>query len=317
LGQSGNGLNGPGLGDEIMKRLLIAVKRTKWERDLLRFGSEKDVLRLYEIQNHAYQRVHSSHERQMKNLEALRRALPEASYAYREDLPGLNRENFDYIASFGGDNHFVYVSHFTSGHPILGINSDPETSHGALLYFTIESLLEKLSQKNAEFVTEPWTRVDCDLEFADGRRFRTGPCTSEISLRSAFPESVSRYHIRKSGQPWEEHKSSGLLLASGAGSTGWFRNCHPASLRRGTTFEKDAPFFRIVAREYGQGSRRLLYRHASINAGEALEVISEMDGEINIDCHPERTYEFPPACRALFFMSPEPLRVVRDICPKK
>ncbi len=298
-----------------LQGLLIVVKRSKWERDLMRFGSEEEVNNLYEIQNHASARIYSSHLRQKENLRKLKDALKGACFVNREELTGLNTEKYSQIISLGGDNHFVYVSHFAGGKPIIGINSDPDTSHGALLYFKADDFIEKIKSPLSKniFVIEEWSRIGCSLEYPGGRTDTTVPCTSEISLRSEFAEHISRYQIRKNDEPWEEQKSSGLLLACGAGSTGWFRNCHPTYLRNKTVFSKDADFFRIVAREYGHGAEGLRYRHAAIESSDTLEVISEMDGEINIDCHPERTYNFGPGCRAKFFLSKNPLRVVRDI----
>ena len=41
---------------------VVAVKRSKWERDLLRYGSEEKVKELYQIQNNAYEKIYSARE---------------------------------------------------------------------------------------------------------------------------------------------------------------------------------------------------------------------------------------------------------------
>ncbi len=331
------------------ERIFVVVKRTKWERDRVRYGSARTAKKIYSRQSNqqhnAYERVYQAHERQIRNLDALRAALPDARYIQREELPYLENGGYDLMISFGGDNHFVHVSHYVpAGRPILGLNSDPQSSTGALLYFSPNEFLKKIpallesaplattnangSAKNGAAVEsaiqcEDWTRIGCEIETPEGRRKKLPPCISEITVRSTFHDYVSRYMIRKTTGPansnggeekWEEHKNSGLLLSCGAGSTGWYRNCQPISQQAKAAFPKDADFFRTVAREVGSRARRSFeYIQTTVADGETLSVVSEMDGDITVDADPERVYAFPPGSVAHFRLSGERLRVVRSI----
>lgn len=299
-----------------MERLLIVVKRTKWERDLVRYGSARTAKKVYARQNHAYDRVHDSHKRQISALDRIKKELPAARFLYREELPFVDPADFDLVVSFGGDNHFVYVSHFAEGRPLLGLNSDPDSSTGALLYFNPEEFLQQIPRASdpQALELETWSRIRCSIDYPDGRILDAGCCTSEISVRSGFHDYISRYLITKEGDEWEEQKSSGLLLACGAGSTGWYRNCHPAEQHDSIVFPKDADFFRGVARETSSRARkRKRYLAPTVRRGETLLVVSEMDGEVTIDAEPDRTFDFPPGARASFRLDGEPLRVVRRI----
>ena len=120
-----------------MKQPLVVLKRTKWELDLERFGSPEAVHELYRIQNDAYDRVHASHLRQKAALERLRAALPDARFVSRGEFIENGPGDHPYVISFGGDNHFVFISHFLGDLPLAGINSDPDTSIGALLGFLV------------------------------------------------------------------------------------------------------------------------------------------------------------------------------------
>lgn len=307
------------------ERIFIVVKRTKWERDRVRYGSARTAKKIYGRQSSdehdAFARVFAAHERQIANLEDLRAALPDARYIQREELPYLDHSGYDLLVSFGGDNHFVHVSHYlASGRAILGLNSDPETSTGALLYFNPKDFLKAIPQLSDASTTlktlqlEEWTRIGCEIETPDGRRKKVPACISEVTVRSTFHDYVSRYMIRKNDERWEEHKNSGLLLACGAGSTGWYRNCQPLSHQGSAAFPKDADFFRTIAREVSSRARRkFAYINATVNADEQLSVASEMDGEITVDADPERVFSFPPGSIAHFRLSPERLRVVRGI----
>lgn len=298
-----------------MERIVVGIKRTKWERDLMRYISPEAVRELYRMQNNAFERVYESHSRQQKSLQQVRDLLPEASFVFREDLPHLDYRRFDTIVSVGGDNHFIHLSHYADSHLMIGVNSDPTTSSGALLYFTPDMLAEKIAGKNPKElvpVTENWTRIEGELIYPDGRKTITVPCTSEVSIRNSFPDTMSRYLIRIADEQWEEQKSSGLLLSSGAGSTGWFKNCLPAEDRKDAVFEKTADFFKFVAREpgYKKGYR---YQLGTVRSNQHLDLISEMEGEISIDANPDRTFDFPPGCRARFYLTDNHLKVVKDL----
>ena len=289
-------------------RILVALKRSKWERDVLRFGSATAVGRLYALQNNAYDRIHSSHERQVEAIARLRESLPDATFLNREDLPAARFAEADCVVCVGGDNHFVYVSGFLpKSIPIVGINSDPLTSSGSLLHVSVNAFVDGFSSGTPELITEQWNRISCEITTLEGDIQSTPVCTSEISVRNAFPDLISRYIIRL-GAASEEQKSSGLMLATGAGSTGWFRNCHSMAEQEHVVFAKDAPFFRTIARELG-ATHRYRLRTAQVNEGEELELVSEMDGQISIDTHPEFTFPFPPGATARFRLSEEPLLV--------
>ena len=216
------------------------------------------------------------------------------------------------------------VSHYAYGRPVIGINSDPETSQGELLYFHTDGFIDKFLQagKNPHFLTEEWSRIEGELRHPDGKHLSISPCISEISIRNETPENMSRYLVRTPDMEWEEHKCSGLLLASGAGSTGWFRNCYPDSLQEEAVFPKDASFFRMLARELALRSEQdYAFRRHTIGSEGCLEVISKMNGVVVVDSHTQNLpfqgqmslYPFPAGTTARFAVSQSKLIVAYDM----
>ena len=315
------------------QNIVLVPKRAKWERDLQNYGSREATLSIYKKQNEAFAHVFASHQRQKENLEKVKNALPEIRCVERKELSALDLKNFRFLISFGGDNHFVYTAQKTRGLPILGLNSDPQSSTGALLYFDSQKLISALKnyiEKETEaplsldsldpksFLMEHWTRIEGELALPDPeqgqeKKIKLSPCISEISIRSSFHDHISRFLLRKNDEEWEELKCSGLLLACGAGSSGWYRNAHPDP--QNAVFSKEAPFFRSLARETQFLSRGKLKKSSlEIGENESLEIISEMDGEITIDANTEEVHPFPPGARASFSISNEKLKVIRGFC---
>lgn len=299
------------------EKITFVIKRTKWELDQLRYGSAATARKIYKKQNKSFDILHSSHERQLNNINLLKENIPDAKFIFHEELPFIDSDVFDLMVSVGGDNHFVHVSHFCGDKPVLGINSDPKTSTGALLGFLPEQAIEAIElittndDWQASFQVEQWSRIQGRAIYPDGKRINIPPCTSEISVRSKFHDYISRYLIRKEKGIFEEHKCTGLLLSTGAGSTGWYRNCHSHSQQEQTTFAKDAGFFRSIARETSiELNQKSRFVHVQVQNGENLEIISTMDGEVTIDADPLRVYDFPPGCHIHFFLSDSQLKVI-------
>ncbi len=306
----------------LSEKILVVCKRTKWQRDLLRYATEEKARAIYLQQKSSYKRVMASHNRQINSLDQLKNSLQGAKFIFREEIASVDLSRFDLVISFGGDNHFVYVSHFVQGIPILGMNSDPEGSTGALLYYNVADFKSQIQAhlnkpylyEIREFLSiEKWTKIAVELVLsADKQKIKIDPCISEISVCSTFHDYISRFLLRKDKQEWEEIKCSGLLLASGAGSSGWYCNGHPDGIS--AIFAKDAPFFRSLARETNCSQRsKLKYLNPQISHGESLQVISQMDGEITIDSNTKRVFPFPAGALAYFFLSDEKLQVISNI----
>ena len=301
--------------------IVLVRKRTKWERDLIQYGSRAEALSIYKHQNDSHGSVFAAHQRQLESLEKIKNILPDIRCIHRKELQHLDTRRLNLLISFGGDNHFVYVAHRAHGLPVLGLNSDPQSSTGALLYFTPEKFISAIlpyTQKNKSLnidscLMEHWTRVEGELSLPDKnkeKKIKIEACISEISVRSSFHDYISRFLLRKNNEDWEEIKCSGLLLVCGAGSSGWYRNAH--SDAQNAVFSKEAPFFRTLARETQYLHRKSLRQSKlEIHEKESLEIISEMNGEITVDANAEQIYPFPPGARASFFLSNQKLKVIR------
>ncbi len=293
------------------EKIVLVRKRSRWERDFTH-REAKSV-------SPQFSEIFESHQRQQEGFDRIKE-LAGIRFILRSELSFLESDGVELIVSFGGDNHFIYVSRYAGQIPLLGVNSDPISSTGALLYFTPKIFVENLSslrdQGDSEHLlerleTEHWTKIEGELQYPNqSKSIQLGPCVSEISIKSRFHGYISNFQIRKNQEEWEEIKCSGLLLASGAGSTGWYRNCHFTG--DDPSFPKDSNYFQAIARETNFQSRsEIRHLNPTVHFDERLDVVSQMDGEISIDANKEQTFSFPSGAHASFFLSKERLHVVR------
>lgn len=292
--------------------ILIVQKRTKYELDLEEYGSLSQYRRISKEKDDVFQRTRESHERQLRSRNFLKeKVFPDAEFIFRENLElVLSKKKFDLVISHGGDNHFTYVAHKMGTTPILGCNSDPESSVGALLPFTAESLLIAKNENFSAIAIEHWTQISTYIDYPDGNRIETVPAICEISVRNNSPDLTSRYWIQNESSS-EEQKCSGLLLYTGAGSTGWIASCSPKKFH---PFPKNKAHFQVYARELRTKKNRQEFSLADFRTQQEVEVVSEMNGGIAIDSLTERHYAFPPFAKAVFRMAESKLAVV---VPKK
>lgn len=295
--------------DIFVNQVLIVMKKTKFELDTERYPDLEYYKHITRIQNNLYDRIYSSHLRQLESRDFLKaRVFPGATFVFREALDYLNPGDFDLVISLGGDNHFTYVAHHIYGVPLLGCNSDEKTSIGALLGFTPQTLEQTVSQAWKNIHIEEWSMIYGIIEYPDGKKTQTVSCVSEISIRNASPDLISRYLIEHKEHK-EEQKSSGLLLYTGAGSTGWYASCVGLRDIEEESFPKDSSYFKVFSRELSRRARSN-FKLTDFSVDTQIKVTSEMQGGISIDSLPERIYDFPPGSIASFQLSTEKLKVI-------
>ncbi len=292
-----------------MNQVLIVMKKTKFELDIEKYQDLNYYKHITKIQNNAFEKIFSSHIRQLESRKFLQeQVFPKGKFIFRDELENLNPQNFDLIVALGGDNHFTYVAHYVNEVPLLGCNSDEKTSIGALLGFTPQTLKQTILENWVNTKIEQWSMIYGLIEYPNGKKTQTVSCVSEISIRNSNPDLTSRYILEYKGHI-EEQKSSGLLLYTGAGSTGWYASCVGLRDIEEESFPKDAPYFKVFSRELSRRARQN-FKLTDFAVDTELKVISEMYGGISIDCLPERIYDFPPGTVAFFQLSQEKLKVI-------
>lgn len=288
-----------------IKKILVVYKKSKFELDIEKYSafSKEYLENVWKIQN-CKDRIYSSHLRQVESRRLLQEEIfPDSVFISREEIVNYDPLDFDLIVALGGDNHFTYISHYAFKTLILGCNSDPLTSTGELLSFTPESLAATVKSGWANTSISEWTLITGQLQYPDGRKQETYKSVSEITVRNKCPDLISRFLI-KYGEQTEEQRCSGLLIYTGAGSTGWILSCTNDS---GVIYGKHENYFMVYAREIKNRERKKL---AHFSVSNSVTIISEMEGGISIDALQERVYDFPPGTILELKPANEKLKVV-------
>lgn len=164
-----------------------------------------------------------SHKTQYAALNALMRLLSERAISYAiadEEKPAEEATGFDLIIALGGDRTVLRAAARANKTPLLSINADSDRSRGGLCnydYRDLEKILPALLKGN--FKLERWTRLEAVLDSK-----LIGRALNEIYVGKARVYSgVARYMLCIDNFE-EEQRSSGLIIAPGAGSTAWYHS---------------------------------------------------------------------------------------------
>jgi len=159
-----------------------------------------------------------SHDHQLKVRDDFKNIMSNSHMVMMNVLDGPI-EGYDIVIVLGGDDSFKYVSHYVKDIPLLGVNSDPDNSEGYLTRWQVRSLkdvIDLIEQLDFnEYSIEKWTRLQATVNDEVIQS-----ATSEYFLGKNRRLSMSRHVLVYRGKEYEQ-KCSGIIVATGAGSTGW------------------------------------------------------------------------------------------------
>lgn len=175
------------------------------------------------------QDIDAIEERDMQQettLAAAKRAIPsDWSFAHvvRDDLSRFLFFPNDIVVPVGQDGLVANVAKYLVSQPIIGISPDPATTEGVLTPHNVERLARLL------LATE---HADIDVQARSMVQAKVGQGQVLTALNELFighrSHQSARYVIRSNGIE-EFQSSSGIIVATGTGLTGWAKSIMTAT----------------------------------------------------------------------------------------
>ncbi len=289
------------------KKVLVCPKVSKYEWDLHKYRlSYTELIEKYKRERVDYENILLSHERQIKSRELVKEIFENAKIVNRENLTRENIKNVDITISLGGDNHFQYVSHFIDNEYIFGINSDPLVSEGVLLSCSTDTLI-KIKEKcdKDEYDIEEWTRLDV---YINDKFVSRATCDVFIGEKERVFTSRQILFFNDSEK---QQKSSGILVSTGSGSTGWFSSAS-RFITSEPIFKPTEKYAKFILTEPYKGTltdstliegtirANSHFRVCSLNNNNGIVVLDSLD-----------EFPFPRAAVVSIKISQVPLNVLR------
>lgn len=163
----------------------------------------------YQREDDTYRRALAAHDRAIDRFGVKRQALD------RTLVPTYLFSPHDVVVTIGQDGLVANVAKYVGAQPVIAVNPDPERIDGVLLPFTINQLPGTLARTlEGRARTRAVTLAEARL--SDGQRL--------LAFNDLFVGArthVSARYTLTLGARREPQSSSGVLVSTGAGSTGW------------------------------------------------------------------------------------------------
>ncbi len=218
--------------------------------------------------------VHAMHH---ETLEGVQRTLELLGIAtdtvFRGQLKKIG--NYDLVVTVGGDGTFLDISHILGNQVLLGVNSAPIDSTGALCRARVGDFLTVLVELIAGKRKPQWIPR---LKVKVNGKAVAPPVLNEVLFANQSSAGTARYRVLVD-KTAEEQKSSGIWIAAPTGSTAAIRSAG------GKPMPLTKPAMQYVVRElFPEPGKRFRIRKGILPKGKKLTIYSRMrQGALFID----------------------------------
>jgi NAD kinase len=256
-------------------RVVVVSRPTEYAALLVRHGTREQARFFLESRGRSIDEAAARHEAQHAALATIAAGIPASWRRAKVDRADLDRflfEPADIVVTVGSSGLVANVAKYLDGQPVVGVNPDPSVHAGIVASHAPHSAMT-LVQAAADdaVVIDERAMVEADLD--DGQRL--------LALNEVFighlSHQTARYTLACSGGE-ERQASSGIIVATGTGATGWARSI---ARERGSTLELPAPgdpwlvFF--VREAWPSSTYAATLTEGLLGAGEELRVTSALD----------------------------------------
>ena len=259
-----------------LKKILVAYTKPRTKEDKLTFEVVKKVLNKLKIK-----------------YSFIRRGRLKESYFKKRDL----------IISLGGDGTFLKTAQFIKDKtPIFGVNSDVNMKEG----FFLEADRKDFEDKIKKIIKDKFKmRSLARLEASINNKKVPDLALNEFYIGSDKEYITSRYYI-KVGDRKERQKSSGVLVATPAGSYAWIKSCGGKKLK--ITARK---FEYLIREPYkGRVNGKYKLKKGVLKKGKKIIITSDMSKGFLVADSLGKEYFFNKKDRIKIYISDKDLSVV-------
>ena len=291
-------------------RVVIVTRTTDHAALLARHGTREQARFFLETRGRSIDEVEARDSAQREALVTVISAIPTDWRRARVDRYDLDRFLFepgDVVVTVGPSGLVANVAKYLDGQPVVGINPDPARD-GALLARHPAAEAAELIRGAAGDAAAIDERTMVEAVLDDGQRVLA---LNEVFLGHRSHQSA-RYLIRCPGAE-ERQSSSGVVVTTGTGATGWGRSIsreRQSALRLPGPGERSLAFF--VREAWPSPAFGVSVTEGLLGTDDRLDVVSELDdgGVVFGDGIESDRVDFGWGVQATIRVARERLRVV-------
>lgn len=219
-----------------MDRVVVVTKPSRLEELVLQHLTEGAAQFVLESRGQSIEPYKQEDAVYKAALGEIRRQIPNdlpITSVSREDLPNFLFRDKDLVVVCGPDGLFANLAKYLSSQPVLTVNPDPKTVAGVLMLFPpneVGRVIAQAQEGKHRCESLPFVRASIDND-----RVIWGVNDIFIGRK----DHVSARYELSFGTQKEHQSSSGVIVSTGVGSTGWIRSI--SAMMEGLSQEKGRP----------------------------------------------------------------------------
>lgn len=213
-------------------RVVVVHRRTELEELVERHGTRGQAAFFLQTRGRDLAELEERQRADREALDVVARAIPvdwRRGSVERADLSRFLFEPDDLVLVVGQDGLVANVAKYLDGQRVIGVNPDPSRNPGVLVPHAPGAVGDLLRTGGQ---VQPRTMVEARTDTGEQLL-----ALNEIYLGHASHQTA-RYRLAVPGSAAERQASSGMIVATGTGATGW---CRSAWLERRSALQLPAP----------------------------------------------------------------------------
>ena len=204
-----------------MDRVVIVTKPSRLEELVLQHLTQGAAQFILESRGQSIEPYEEEDAAYKAAIAAVRRQIPNdlpVTTVSREDLPNFLFRDKDLIVVCGPDGLFVNLAKYIGSQPVLTVNPDPKTVAGVLMLFpphAVGGMITQAQEGRHRLERLPFVKASIDEEHVVWG-------INDIFIGRT--DHVSARYEMAFGNQREHQSSSGIIVATGVGATGWLRS---------------------------------------------------------------------------------------------
>lgn len=203
------------------KKIIVVTREARLSGLLRRFNTQRQAKFYVEHLGgdfSDYTAEQDTYRAAIDETDDILRPLGLVQFIDRTFLPNFVFGPDDTVIVLGQDGLVANTLKYTGARPVVGVNPDPKRFDGVLLPFLVRDLAKIVPETlDHRRPCKPVTMARATLN--DGRTLHA------VNDFFVGPRShVSARYVIRHGQRQETHSSSGVIVSTGLGSTGWLRS---------------------------------------------------------------------------------------------
>lgn len=256
-------------------RVVVVTRSTDYENLLMQHATRSQAIFFLKSRGQSLEKIETQHLKAKEVLRVTMSIIPSSwrrAYVERESLDRFLFEPSDYIVVVGQDGLVANVAKYLDEQLVFGVNPNSDCFDGILVPLSIEWLPD-LFDLAVKKMCQVQKRTIVKAEMDDGQVLMA---LNELFVGHRGHQSA-RYRISTKNKE-ENQSSSGVIISTGTGCTGWASSISEGRVRKLKLPEpEDNKLVFFVREAFSSVSTSSALVQGVISRGEELEIRSEMN----------------------------------------